>query len=167
MAWADRRRLLALLPAVLPAALMAGCGFQLRQPPKLGFQTIALIGFAPRSPLAEELRRQLQEQVLVLASPEKAQIVLHVLVDVREKSVVASTSAAQVRELQLRLKFHFRADTPGGRELIPRTEMLLSRDLSYSETQALAKEVEEAELFREMQADVVAQVLRRLAALRV
>jgi LPS-assembly lipoprotein len=57
--------------------------------------------------------------------------------------------------------------TPGGRELIPRAELLVSRDLSYSESQALAKEHEEAELFREMQADVVAQVMRRLASLTV
>ena len=69
--------------------------------------------------------------------------------------MVASTSAAQVRELQLRVKFSFRAHTPAGRELIPRAELLLARDLSYSETAALAKEYEEAELFREMQSDVV------------
>jgi LPS-assembly lipoprotein len=93
--------------------------------------------------------------------------VLQALDDVRERSVVASTSAAQVRELQLRLKFNFRAHTPAGRELIPRAELLLTRDLSYSETFALSKEAEEAELFREMQTDVVAQVLRRLAAVRV
>jgi len=81
--------------------------------------------------------------------------------------VVASTAAAQVRELQLRLKFNFRVRTPGGRELIPRAELLVSRDLSYSETLALAKEHEENELYREMQSDVVAQVLRRLASLQV
>jgi LPS-assembly lipoprotein len=94
-------------------------------------------------------------------------VVLQALDDIREKSVVASTSAAQVREFQLRLKFNFRATTPSGRELIPRVELLLTRDLSYTEVQALAKENEEAELYREMIADVVAQVLRRLAAIQV
>lgn len=158
-----RRRLLATL-ALLP---LAGCGFALRRPPRLAFQSIALVGFAPRSPLADEFRRQLAQQVQVLDVPDKAQVVLQALDDARERSVVASTSAAQVRELQLRLKFHFRAHTPGGRELIPRAELLLSRDLSYSETAALAKEFEEAELYREMQADVVTQVLRRLAAVQV
>ena len=113
---------------------------------------------------AEDLRRELLKQVRVLDNPAQAQVVLQALDDGRERSVVASTTAAQVRELQLRLKFNFRAQTPLGRELIPRAELLLKRDLSYSETQALAKEVEEAELFREMQADVVAQVMRRLAA---
>lgn len=161
--WSSRRRLL----ACLPAAMLAGCGFQLRRPPELNFQSIALTGFAARSPLAEELRRQLLLQVRVVEAPEKAQVVLQAVEDVRERSVVASTSAAQVRELQLRLKLNFRAHTPAGRELIPRTELLLQRDMSYSETAALAKEFEEAELFRELQTDLVGQVLRRLAAIQV
>ncbi|MBA4177158.1 MAG: hypothetical protein C0505_11455 [Leptothrix sp. (in: Bacteria)] len=152
---------------LLAAGLLGGCGFALRRPPTLAFQSIALTGFAPRSPLAEDLRRELLKQVRVLDNPAQAQVVLQALDDTRERSVVASTAAAQVREVRLRLKFNFRAQTPSGRELIPRAELLLARDVSYSETQALAKEAEEAELFREMQADVVAQVMRRLAAARV
>lgn len=166
--WSSRRRLLRRLGLALPAAtLLGGCGFQLRRPPELQFQSIALLGFAPRSPMADALREQLRLQVRVLDAPERAQVVLRALEDQRERSVVASTSAAQVRELQLRLKLSFRADTPAGRELIPSSELLLQRDMSYSETAALAKEFEEAELFREMQADLVGQVLRRLAAVKV
>ena len=44
-------------------------------------------------------------------------------------------------------------------------ELLLSRDLSYSETAALAKEQEENFLYRAMQGDIVAQVMRRLASI--
>ena len=162
MSSSERRLLL-----VLAAGTLGGCGFQLRQPARVSFGSIALTGFARHSPLAEELRRQLAQQVRVMESPDKVDLVLQALDDVREKSVVASTSSAQVRELQLRLKFNFRVRTPGGRELIPRAELLVRRDLSYSESAALAKEHEEAELFREMLADVVAQVLRRLAAVTV
>ena len=133
----------------------------------MNFSSIALEGFAPRSPLQEELIRQLATQVSVLPSPAKADVVLQALDDAREKSVVASTAAAQVRALQLRVRFNFRARTPAGRELIPRVELLLARDLSYIETAALAKEQEEAELYRTMQSDVVSQVLRRLAAIVV
>ena len=75
---------------------------------------------------------------------------------------MASTSAGQVRELQLRVRFEFQLSSPGGRQLIPPTELLLSRDMSYSETFALAKAQEETELVAAMQADVVQQVLRRL-----
>jgi LPS-assembly lipoprotein len=80
---------------------------------------------------------------------------------------VASTAAGQVRELQLRARLNFRLRTPQGRELIPATEILLSRDISYSETAALAKEQEEDFLFRAMQGDIVDQVLRRLASVRI
>ena len=167
MSSSERRQLLLALASASSSLTLGGCGFDLRQPARVSFSSIALVGFARRSPLADELKRQLQKQVSVLDAPDKAEVVLQALDDVREKSVVASTAAAQVRELQLRLKFNFRARTPAGRELIPRAELMVSRDLSYSETAALAKEHEEAELFREMQADIVAQVLRRLAAVTV
>jgi LPS-assembly lipoprotein len=162
-----KRRIALTALASLGVVGLAGCGFELRQPAKLSFASIALTGFAERSPLATELRRQLTQQVRLLDTPGKAEVVLHALLDQREKGVVAQTAAAQVRDFQLRVKFDFRAVTPSGRELIPKTELLLTRDLSYTETQALAKEFEENEAYRDMQADVVQQVLRRLASVRV
>ena len=167
MSSSERRLLLLALAGVGASLTLGACGFDLRQPARVSFGSIALVGFTRRSPLADELKRQLQKQVPVLDAPDKADVVLQALDDVREKSVVASTAVAQVRELQLRLRFNFRARTPGGRELIARAELLVSRDLSYSETAALAKEHEEAELYREMQTDIVAQVLRRLASVTV
>lgn len=167
MSSSRRGLLLGLAGASLSAVTLAGCGFELRQPARVSFRSIALVGFARRSPLADELKRQLERQVQVLNTPDKAEVVLQALDDVREKSVVASTAAAQVREVQLRLKFNFRVRTAGGRELIPRAELLVTRDMSYSETAALAKEAEEAELFRDLQSDVVAQVMRRLASVSV
>jgi LPS-assembly lipoprotein len=43
----------------LSTTSVAACGFELRQAPKLPFRSIALVGFAPASPLAEALRQQL------------------------------------------------------------------------------------------------------------
>jgi LPS-assembly lipoprotein len=163
MAMLSRRLLLA-----SGAAALAGCGFELRRAPELRFRTIQLLGFKPRSPLAEELRRNIDSSktTLVVESAAQAQVQLEALADARERSVVASTAAGQVRELQLRARLNFRVRTPSGKELIPATEILLSRDMSYSETVALAKEQEEALLFRAMQSDIVSQVMRRLAALQ-
>jgi LPS-assembly lipoprotein len=148
------------------ALLLAACGFELRRAPALNFRSVQLRGFAERSPLAEELKLNIDasQTTLVVDSAAQAQVVLEVLVDAREKSVVASTAAGQVREVQLRARFDFRLRTPGGKLLIPPREILLSRDMSYSETIALAKEQEEAALYRAMQSDIVAQVMRRLAA---
>lgn len=150
----------------LGAAALAGCGFELRRAPELRFSSLALAGFKPKSTLADELRRQIgtSTTTIVADSPAQAQVVLEALTDAREKSVVASTAFGQVRELQLRSRFGFRLRTPAGRELIPATEILLSRDMSYSESAALAKEQEEEALYRSMQNDIAAQVLRRLAS---
>ena len=150
----------------LGAAALAGCGFELRRAPELRFSSLALAGFKPKSTLADELRRQIgtSTTTVVVETPTQAQVVLEALTDAREKSVVASTAFGQVRELQLRSRFGFRLRTPAGRELIPATEILLSRDMSYSESAALAKEQEEEALYRSMQNDIAAQVLRRLAS---
>jgi len=163
----SRRRFIA-LSATAASAALAGCGFELRRPAELHFRAIMLSGFKPRSPLAEELQMNIDasKTTLVVDSPAKAQVVLDALTDGRERSVVASTAAGQVRELQLRTRFVFKLSTVSGRELIPPTELLLSRDMSYSESAALAKEQEEALLFRTMQSDIVSQVMRRLAAVR-
>ena len=151
---------------LLAAASLAGCGFELRRAPELHFRTVQLIGFKPGSPLAEELRRNIAASTTtrVVEAASQAQVILEALTDAREKSVVASTAAGQVREVQLRTRLNFRLRTPSGRELISPTELLLSRDMSYNESAALAKEQEEAFLYRAMQSDIVAQVMRRLAA---
>lgn len=159
-----RRTSLRLLPAA--ALLVAGCGFRLRRPPTLSFATIQLVGFPPRSPFTEELRRSIEASgsTRVVDSVAAARVVLEALEDARVKSVAAQSAAGQVREFTLRTRLRFRLRTPAGRVLIPDTELLLARDMSYNETNALAKQQEEAALYRGMQSDIVEQVMRRLAA---
>ena len=146
--------------------LLAGCGFQLRRAPALPFRTLQLTGFKARSPLAEELRDTLNasQTTLVVDSAAQAQVILEALTDAREKSVVASTVAGQVREFTLRSRLVFTLRTAAGRVLIASTEIVQSRDMSYNEANALAKEQEEQLLYRAMQNDIVAQLMRRLAA---
>ena len=151
--------------AVLVAGAVAGCGFELKRAPELRFRSVQLVGFSARSPLAAELRSSIDASTTtrVVDSAAQAQVVLEALADAREKSVVASTAAGQVTEFQLRARFRFRLRTVAGKELIAPTEILQSRDMSYTESAALAKEQEEAALYRAMQTDIVSQVMRRLA----
>jgi len=159
-----RRRLLFAIPFI---AAVSGCGFELKRPPELRLKSVHLAGFSPLSPMADELRRQLRAspQVKVVEIASQAEVVLYALQDLREQVVAASTATGQVRELTLRARLRFRATNGGGKEVIPETELVLTRDMSYSETTAMAKDQEADMLFRSMQTDLATQVLRRLAAL--
>ena len=153
---------------LLGSATLAGCGFELRHEPVLPFQTLALTGFPPDSPLAAGLKRQIKRTpVQLLDDPARAQVVLEALREYRDRSVVASTSAGQVREWQLRLQFDYMIRTASGELLVPKVELRLSRDMNYTETAALAKEQEAANLYNAMHSDAIAQVMRRLAAVRL
>jgi LPS-assembly lipoprotein len=150
------------------AAALSGCGFQLRQSRPLPMRSIALVGFAPASPLAAALRLELERASVALRdNPAQAETVFDALQDAREKTVAASTAFGQVREVQLRVLLRFRVATPAGKLLLPAAELLLTRDMSYSETAALAKQQEEALLYRAMDEDIVSQVLRRLASVKL
>lgn len=152
------------------AALLAGCGFQLRQAPDFAFDTIG-INASSSSAVGNELRRSLAASGKVTVLPpnadlSKATVVLDMLQEQREKVVVSLNSSGQVREFQLRNRVRFRLRTPGGKELIPDTELLQQRDISFNEAAVLAKEAEETLLYRDMQTDLVQQLMRRLAALK-
>jgi LPS-assembly lipoprotein len=158
------RRWLLTAPIV---ALLAGCGFQLRQAPHFAFNSIYVYA-AANSSTANEVRRGIAaaDQVSVAPAPEAAQVVLDLLGDQREKVVVGLNATGQVREFQLRTRLVFRLRTPQGKEIIPKTELLQQRDISYNESVALAKEEEENLLYRDMQKDIVQQLMRRLAAVK-
>ncbi len=157
--------------AVGAATLLAGCGFRLRGAQTFAFDSIYIV-IPDASGLGNELRRQLASngKLRVIRDAKeapKAQVVLESLQDQRERTVVGLTAAGQVREFQLRVRFRFRLRTPAGKELIPDTEILQQRDVSFSETTALASEQKDSLVYRDMQSDVVQQVLRRLAAVRL
>jgi LPS-assembly lipoprotein len=164
---ATRRAILG-ATTLLTTGALAACGFELRRAPELRFRAIQLSGFKPRSPLLDELRTSINASTTthVVEGPAQAQVVLEAIDDIRQKVVVASGAVGQVTEFQLRERFSFRLKSVAGRELIPKIDIVQNRDLSYTESAALGKEQEEAFLYRAMQSDIVAQVMRRLASVQ-
>ena len=163
-----RRLFIASVSAMLIGGLPA-CGFALRQAPNLPFNTM-YAGFAQSSSFGQELRRSLESTGVRVITDNRqldaAQVMLDVLQDQREKVVVGVNSTGLVREFQLRIRFKFRLRDKAGNEIIPETELLQQRDFSFNESSALAKEAEEALIYRSMQTDLVQQVLRRLSAVK-
>jgi LPS-assembly lipoprotein len=152
---------------VSSVSFLSACGFKLRGSFNYAFKTL-LSGFVETSTLGNEFKRLLasDDAVSIVKEAERAQVVLDVISEQREKAVVGITASGQVREFQLRIRLKFKLRTPSGKEIIPETELLVQRDVSFNESAVLAKEAEEGLLYRDMQTDMVQQLLRRLSAIK-
>ena len=163
----QRRTCLTLLATSMTLGV-TGCGFALRKAPNFAFKSL-FSPFSEGSLLGTELKRSLESDgnVRVITDArqiDQADVILDVLQDQREKTVVAINASGQVREFQLRIRFSFKLRSAKGIDLIPTTEILQQRDISFNESAVLAKESEEGLLYREMQSDIIQQIMRRLAA---
>ena len=167
----NRRPFLESGSALMGVIFLQACGFKLRGTQTFAFDTIA-VEASPAGAVTAELRKALGSQLFVntttrqAGTPSVAQVTLDILQELRERAVAGVNAAGQVRELQLRIRVKFRLRNARGKDLIEEAEILQQRDISFSESAVLAKEVEEALLYKNMQADIVQQLLRRLAAVK-
>jgi LPS-assembly lipoprotein len=150
---------------------LSACGFQLRQAPNYPFRTL-FIGVPEASVFGQELKRNISAsgRVEVITDPkqvERADVIFDLLLELPEKVILSRKSDGAVREFQLRFRIRFRLRSRDGTELIPDTELVQERDISFNENAALSKETEEGLLYRDMRSDLVQQVLRRLAVARM
>ncbi|GMV01323.1 MAG: hypothetical protein AMXMBFR52_09790 [Burkholderiales bacterium] len=160
-----RRRALAIALASMTITT-TGCGFQLRRSAALPFRTLHA-GFAPTSAIGAEFRRlvRVAEDTRLVDDPAAAEARLEAIRELREKEVVGFSSTGRPREYQLRLRFTFRVVDRDGQPLLAPTEIILRRDITSSDIELVSKQQEEELLYREMQSDLVQQLLRRLAAI--
>jgi LPS-assembly lipoprotein len=154
--------------ALAIAASVSACGFQLRGSNgsyTMPFHSIYL-GFPENSALGVELKRNLRasDQVVIADKATEAEAQLVVLGETRNKSILSLNSLGRVREYLLTYTLTFTVRDAKGVELVPATQISLRRNMAFDETQVLAKESEEALLYRDMQSDIVQQIIRRLAA---
>lgn len=158
--------LASLLSASVIAMTLAGCGFHLRGQASLPFDSMYISGPATfTTPLARSVRAG--SKTRVVTDPKQAEVTLQIINELRERSILSLSGAGRVQELQLRYRVSFRLINKAGSELIPSDEILLKRDLLYSDSDVLGKEQEEALLYRDMQTDAVQQVVRRLQVARL
>ncbi len=145
--------------------LAAGCGFQLRGTAELPFESIYVPGTGR---IALDIRRNIASgtRTAVVDDPKRAQAVLDFTQELREKEILSLTAAGRVREFRLLYRVAFRVHDGKGGEFLPASTVQLSRDITFNDAEILAKEAEEQLLYRDMQFDMVQQIMRRLAAAR-
>jgi LPS-assembly lipoprotein len=173
------------------AGLLAACGFKLRGSAdlpahKLPFATIAL-SLAPTSEFYAQLKRAIEASSpgTRVADSNEAEAILTVLGDSSQKNILSLNAAGRAREFQLVRTFSFKvqANTPLARacpasqihrcpgrradRIHPRQHHHAAPRITFSDDLVLSKESEEALLWRDMQGDLVQQLMRRLAAAKL
>jgi LPS-assembly lipoprotein len=159
-----RRRNLVLMLGVAP---LAACGFQLRGAQTLPVETIYL-ALPVNSAIGAEMARLLRSSTnaKVITDRNDAQAIFELMGENREREVLAINSQGRATEYQLRLRIRFRVLDRNSQELIAPTDLIARRDITFNESDLLAKESEEGLLYRDMQSDLVRQMVNRMAGIR-
>jgi LPS-assembly lipoprotein len=148
---------------------LAGCGFKLRGTVQFGFKNL-YVNFSQSSPIGGEFRRAIRTagDVTLVETPSQADLVMNVMGEAREKEITGFSSTGRPREYQLRLRFIYALRDSQQRPVGTDSNLiLLRRDITTTDAQLAAKQQEEVLLYREMQTDLIQQLIRRLAAVNV
>jgi LPS-assembly lipoprotein len=150
---------------VVVGATLPACGFHLRGQADLPFNTVAVPN---RSPLGVDIARNItyRSGTKVVDSTTDAEAVLNIIGESRERVILSLNTQGQVQEYTLRYRLIYSVSDPKGAPLIPPSEIVLRRDITFN-NQVLAKEQEAELLYRDMRNDAVQQVLNRLAAAKL
>jgi len=153
---------------------VSACGFHLRGDGghyTLPFPTM-YVGLPESSPLAVDLKRNINANgsTTVVKTAKEADGIVDVISNpehTKSKSILSLNSNGRVRQYLLSYSIVFRVLDKQGAVLLPPTAIALSRPIDFNETQLLAKEQEEALLYKDMQTDLVQQMMRRIAAIKL
>jgi LPS-assembly lipoprotein len=156
---------------ILTAFMLTACGFHMRgssDHDRLPFKTI-LVVIPDASTFGVELKRNLRASgdTVVVSDPKEAQVIMDVMLEKKTKAILSLNVQGRAREYSLIYDLRFRVRNNKGKELLAPTVISLKRTLIFSESHALARESEEDMLYRDMQTDLVQQVMRRLAAIKI
>ena len=158
-----------LLLAALFAAVLTGCGFQLRGTlsGNLPYKTM-MIALPDTSEVRVWLERYINAagSTEIIDDPKLADATFQQLSDSRIKTILSVNAQGRVREYRLQLNYRFRVVNAKGQILVPPNEVSLSRDITFDDSNVLAKDLEESLLWRDMNNDLVNQIMRRLSIIK-
>jgi LPS-assembly lipoprotein len=153
---------------VLYALVLTACGFALKGTAKSLPFTVLGVQSSPNHALLPDLTTALAAKgVRLLAANDPLAATLPRLAlgeEQREKKVLSTTVTGRVREYQLKHSMIVQLFDAQGHTWLPPFTLQQQRSFSYSDSQALAKEVEERALHQSMQRELLFMLLVHLDA---
>ena len=151
----------------LSCVLLAACGFQLRGAYSLPYESIYL-AYPDYSVIGVSLKRAIRASgtTRLALTASDAQATLLPGAEYRDRVILSVSGTGRISELRLRYLYNYRVTDDKGRDLEQPASLELVRDLTYDDSNVLAKQQEEALLWRDMENDLVQHLMRKLAAVK-
>ncbi len=150
--------------SLLIAGLTA-CGFHLRGPSDIPFESIFIEGST--LVISKDLKKYLKtSDIVILQSPKDAELRLELVGEESEKRILSLAGAGTVNEFELYYRVHYRTKLADQAIWSEVQTVGSRRDFTYSDANLLAKQTEEKKLNENMQTDVINAIARRLSALK-
>ncbi len=162
-----RIRLSGLLLLLVLAAVLAGCGFQLRGSSALpqSMSVTYIKGIRPFGTLADDFAAALRLRNITVTDRERnATALLEITENSTEKLVVSVDTDGNVLEYEIRQIIRFSVVTADQLVVVPEQSVVLSRDYIFSSTDVLGKQREEQVVRATLQENLVNLAMLRIAA---
>ena len=159
-----RRAILGLIATAPLSGLMA-CGYRLRGMVDLPFKVIAITG-NPSPPLRADLQTAILTgtDAKVAINPKDADLILEITNDINGREILAYNSTGQISAYRLNIRVGFRAFDLAGAEIVPESEIYMTRDMDFSVSTVLATDAQIQQFLTLMRKDLAIQILRRVSA---
>ncbi len=159
-----RRSMLGLL-AIAPVSGLMACGYRLRGMVDLPFKAIAITG-NPSPPLRADLQTAILTGTAtkVAINPIDADLILEITNDITGREILAYNSSGQISAYRLNIRVGFRVFDKAGAEIVPESEIFITRDMDFSVSTVLASDAQMQTFLGLMRRDLAVQILRRISA---
>jgi LPS-assembly lipoprotein len=161
-------RILAVVLTALLVLATSGCGFELRREVELasGWQRLAFVTPDDRGVLAREVRAALARGGAEVVPATDGVPVVRVLSANVGVEPVAIDATARVQEYAVILRVELEAQAADGSIALSKLPIELRREYAFDESQALGAQAQQDLIRRELEREMVQQVMLRIAALR-
>ena len=145
--------------------LVSACGFHIRGPIPLSFNTVSFQGSSLST--ARELKQNLEMNgVKYVNNTEEADLTVEILSESNDKHISAIGSDGKVSAYSLSYQVMFRTRLAGDTDWSEPMTVQAIQSLSFSDAAILSKADEEVMLINEMHKDALRELIRRLSAIK-
>jgi LPS-assembly lipoprotein len=146
--------------------VLGACGFKLRGSVSIPYKAILISG-RPSPSLRYDLERIIAtgSNARVVTDAKEADLVLEIISEDSTRQILTYSSTGQISAYRLNNRVVFRAFDLAGAEVVPESDIYVTRDLDFSVSTVLSSDFQQQQFLEAMRNDLALQILRRIATI--